>query len=478
MRYRSFFYGLLFLGTVNLKADELYFNNATTGWGHMQSDNLRVQEISNNHQILTLVGIRQPDADLFLPFNEEREWSEFDYKLISGKLNLSRVGRRVGQQAAAFAGNNALVFIPGSSTLFFGSESTGFTIDFWLSPSRLGDGEIVMSYEATMIGRNEQRIRQSIVCYIEGARLIWRFENIFFTYDEQPIIVEINGEMMLKNQWMRHSIRYNPRDNRLEVLDNNIITAIQHVNEQNHQNGDVATLLLYRGTQRRLRVGDFFGYLDNFSIIPKFIVDLFNGYYMAHGVYVSSPIDLFGNRPNNIDLHGITENSSELRIFLRSGSNATILEQSNAPWTPYEVGSDLRNYKFDRFLQVRVDFFAGVSAQTSPLLSNIVMNYDRLPPPPRPGALTFTREGDNVRVSWQSLMLAHVSGYKLYFGENSGDYYGVIGDLRSPIELGLNNSVLLSGLIPGKRYYFSLTAYDANVPKRESAFSAEQVFLP
>ncbi len=461
-----------------MNADELHLNDAIHGWNKIQSSNLRVQEISDRNQILTLTGVKESDADLFLPFNEEREWELFDYRLVSGQLNLSRRGRRVGQRAAAFAGDNSLVFAPGPSTLFFGSESSSFTIDFWLLPSRLGDGEIVMSYEATMIGRSEQRIRQSIVCYIEGDKLIWRFENIFFTHEERPVTLEIHGEMMLPNQWTRHSIRYNAEDNRLEVLDGNVVTGVRHVNDQNHQNGDAVSPLFFRGTQRRLRIGDFVGYLDSFSITPRFVSDLSNAHYMAHGVYVSEPIDLFGNRPNSITLQSITENYSELRIFLRSGNNATILANSNAPWIPYTVGSDLRNHKFDRFVQVRIDFFAGASAQTSPLLQNIIMNYERLPPPPRPGALTFTREGSSVRISWKPLMLAGVSGYKLYFGENSGDYYGVIGELRSPLELGLSHSVLVTGLTPGKRYYFSLTAYDANVPGRESAFSVEQVFLP
>lgn len=478
MKYHKIFYGLLFFGAVTLVANELQLNDVVHGWGAMQSSNLRVQQTSNSRDILTLANVRQSGAELFLPFNREGEWHEFDYKLIEGRLNLSKMGRRLGQKAAAFAGNNALVFAPGTSTLFFGSESTEFTIDFWLLPSRLGDGEIVMSYEATMIGKGEQRIRQSIVCYIEGDRLIWRFENIFFTYDEQPVSVEIQGEMMLKNQWMRHGVRYNAEKNMLEVLDGNVVTDVRYVNNQNKQSSEAITALFFRGTQRRLKIGEFFGYLDGFSITPRFVQDLSDAYYMAHGAYVSAAIDLFGNRPNRIDLQSVTENDSELRVFFRSGSNATILEQSNTPWIPYTLGSDLRYHKFDRFLQVRVDFFAGASAQSSPILNNVIINYDRLPPPPRPGSLTFTREGSGVRVSWQPLMLANVSGYKLYFGENSGDYYGVIGELSSPLEVGLSNSVLLTGLTPGKRYYFSLTAYDANVLGRESAFSAEQMFLP
>ena len=57
-----------------------------------------------------------------------------------------------------------------------------------------------------------------------------------------------------------------------------------------------------------------------------------------------------------------------------------------------------------------------------------------------------------VKLAWDPSP-GNPAGYKLYYGQASRSYQGAI-------DVGLNTTYTLSGLIDGQRYYLSVTAYD------------------
>jgi hypothetical protein len=61
-----------------------------------------------------------------------------------------------------------------------------------------------------------------------------------------------------------------------------------------------------------------------------------------------------------------------------------------------------------------------------------------------------------------------VAGYRVYYGLAPGSYLQPKG---SGIHVGLVLTYAVTGLTPGKRYYFAVTAVDA--AGNESAYSAE-----
>lgn len=48
-----------------------------------------------------------------------------------------------------------------------------------------------------------------------------------------------------------------------------------------------------------------------------------------------------------------------------------------------------------------------------------------------------------------------ISGYKIYYGTESGVYTTVV-------DVGMKNQYTVSGLSPGKTYYFTITAYSSD----------------
>jgi len=69
-----------------------------------------------------------------------------------------------------------------------------------------------------------------------------------------------------------------------------------------------------------------------------------------------------------------------------------------------------------------------------------------------------------VTVSWDANTENDLAGYRIYYGERSRNY-----DLK--ITAGKVTSHRIDGLMPGKRYFFAVTAYDLS--GNESGFSSE-----
>ena len=69
--------------------------------------------------------------------------------------------------------------------------------------------------------------------------------------------------------------------------------------------------------------------------------------------------------------------------------------------------------------------------------------------------LSSAAHAANVTLEWDpGPSTAYVSGYKVYYGTNTGSYEHVLN-------IGNHTSCEISGLTEGKRYYFSAATYDA-----------------
>jgi Fibronectin type III domain len=66
--------------------------------------------------------------------------------------------------------------------------------------------------------------------------------------------------------------------------------------------------------------------------------------------------------------------------------------------------------------------------------------------------MVYDTEAANIQLAWDPPAEV-VAGYKLYYGQSSGNYEMVI-------DIGNHTSYILSGLEGDQRYYFSVTAYD------------------
>lgn len=70
----------------------------------------------------------------------------------------------------------------------------------------------------------------------------------------------------------------------------------------------------------------------------------------------------------------------------------------------------------------------------------------------------------NLTVAWNQSSLTNVAGYKLYYGTASHAY-------SNSVVAGNTTTATITGIIPGKTYYFAASTYDA--AGTESALSSE-----
>jgi hypothetical protein len=72
-----------------------------------------------------------------------------------------------------------------------------------------------------------------------------------------------------------------------------------------------------------------------------------------------------------------------------------------------------------------------------------------------------------------------VSGYLVYFGTASGEYFGEsVIQGASPVNAGKKTSVRIEGLKNGILYYFAVAAYDRMNPANAGMFSREVMARP
>ena len=80
-----------------------------------------------------------------------------------------------------------------------------------------------------------------------------------------------------------------------------------------------------------------------------------------------------------------------------------------------------------------------------------------------PTGLKATVEGTAINLTWETINLDDLAGYKVYYDTDSDKppYEGTeAAEGKSPVDVGKVTSYKLSGLKPGTKYYIAITAYD------------------
>jgi chitodextrinase len=85
-------------------------------------------------------------------------------------------------------------------------------------------------------------------------------------------------------------------------------------------------------------------------------------------------------------------------------------------------------------------------------------------------AVATTRAANTATLEWDPVVVQNLSGYRIYFGTSPGTYIQARG---AGLAVAANITThTVTGLTPGTRYYFAVTAVDAS---NESAFSNEVI---
>ncbi|MDR1987026.1 MAG: fibronectin type III domain-containing protein [Treponema sp.] len=439
-------------------------------------------------------------------------------KTSEGLYAADRHFARIGMGAALFSGNQLknvneeapIVITPQPGALLApGQIIRDFTIQFWLFPMNLENGEQILSWLASKQDRSGKAAVQRIQCTASKNRLQWTFLDFFYlNAPTGRISISLEGSKpLIPKTWSHHLIRFDADTGLLEYLVNGDIEAITYVTAGGREGGQVYYPRI--GQEGTLSLGEsFIGMLDELQLYSRFVTNpVIHKYPTQGGRAETRPIDLgeintrvlmvevSGGRTSNSG--GLIQNEhieqggfrfsddSALQFFIRTADfpyhwneAASGEVSSGSDWQLLIPGTALSGIR-GRFVQIAAVFYPSGDGETSPYLDEIRIHYQPDEPPAPPSRITAIAGDGAVELSWRPSNDVDLAGYLVYYGTSQGDYFGegaVLG--ASPINVGNRTSIRIDGLKNGTLYYFAVAAYDQVESTHIGAFSREIAARP
>lgn len=451
----------------------------------------------------------EPAVDLSLSFDEGNPLRFADAKgryLAAVSPELSGVGRpwaRAGEGAARFPGRplvsgagtsseGPLVLRPKGEALFGPGKMAGdFSIDFWLYPMNMENGEQILSWTSSKPDGRGGYITQRMECGVLKNRLQWTFVDLFSTADGNGgKNISLTGSVVLPRTWSHHLIRFNADLGLLEYLVDGRLEALDYATSSGRERGDIYIPVI--GEDGRFVLGGrLAGIIDEFRVYSLYLESpALSKYPLEGGRAESRTLDLGARRsqvlkiealggrisggtgsghfsPDNIYAGNSSlrfADHSEIQFFIRA--NDSPYKWDGVPWIPVEPGTDLSKDLSGRYIQVAAVFYPSGDGETTPYLDELKISYRTADPPQPPTQLTALARDGAVELSWRASPGRDVGGYLIYYGTSSGEYFGdhaILGDgvVKSPVNVGNRTTVRIEGLKNGTLYYFAAAAYSA-----------------
>jgi hypothetical protein len=479
--------------------------------------------------VLTLSSARSvedPDLDMALPFDEENPRDFADktghYRAFVSPA-LSAVNyrwSRSGAGAALFSGDSPrleieepagpVTIIPQSPEALFysGQHFKDFSIEFWLYPLNMENGEILLSWNATRLTRQGGKAFQRIQCIVARNRLNWSFLDFFSSPDDgRQMAVSLSGSPVLPRSWSHHLIRFDSRTGILEYLVDGRLEGVVYATTTGREGGEV--YIPVAGEGGTLVLGSrFAGLMDEFRVYSRYCeMPLLSRYPLTGGRIETRPLDL-GERNSQVlkvealggyfypagripraggimqnEYAGTSrlrfDNNSMIQFFIRAADTPYGWTEDESEWLPFEPGADFDGTILGRYVQLAAAFYPSGDGEAAPYLDELRVVYRRNDPPPPPSMIAAVARDGAVDLSWRTSPDTDLSGYLVYFGAASGEYFGESATLgASPINAGKRTSIRIDGLKNGALYYFVVAGYDRNDPADAGEFSREVIARP
>ena len=373
--------------------------------------------------------------------------------------------------------SNPVVIQPQNSNALFapGNSIRDFSVEFWLYPQNLENGEQMLSWVASGM--------QRITAAASRNRLQWSFVNFFASPNGAAHInIEFSGNTpVIPKTWSHHLIRFDASTGMLEYLVDGSTEAIVYATATGRESTEVYTPVT--GNGGTFLLGErFTGLIDEFKIHKACIGRTSTQRYYPDGGRVETRavdlgetssgivrIDVLGGRTsvrggaavqNEFRENGRFRFSddSEMNFFIRAGENPFLL--NNNQWVSFTPGAAISGIQ-GRYVQIAVDFYPSADGETSPYLDQLRIVYIPGGAPLPPRNLTASASDGAVSLRWRNSPAPNVAGYLVYYSTVRGELFGTDAALgASPIDVGITNSVFIDGLRNGTLYYFRVAAYN------------------
>lgn len=421
-----------------------------------------------------------PATDFLLHFNRTPLLDDAGNYLVEapGADVTGRV-RKLGSGAGVFRRSNSVSLVPAERSLFSRGRSWGdFSLEFWLYPAALEDGEVILSWKGAE-GENGRIIPQMIRCSVRERRLVWEFSNVFTDFLDPKRTVKLEGlTRLIPREWNHHLIRFDEETGLIEYLVNGNPEAVAYASRSGEEDGSVLLPSIGTYSNEPVEIAPFFtGFLDELRLTRHFVeepaLDRFSG---ALGTVVTRPLDLgySGSRIKRIEVEVSTPSDGDIYFYYILSDNAAGHHPDSSGWRIFEPGEPFPPEAEGRFLTLMARIFPDGREQRSPVLSELRITYQPDFPPQVPAAITADPGNGSVTLTWSRVTDADLAGYLIFYGTRPGRYFGTDSDDGpSPVDAGMNTEFTLEGLENGKLYYFSVAAYDDATPPHRSGFSDE-----
>jgi hypothetical protein len=371
-----------------------------------------------------------------------------------------------------------------------GSQIRDFSLEFWLYPLNLENGEQILLWTASRPRSPGTYLFQQIRCSVVKNRLQWTFHDLFTAPGGQETLsITLSGENpVIPKLWSHHLIRFDADTGLLEYLNNSRIEALTYTTAAGTEGGEIYTPII--GSGGELVLGKAYtGLMDEFRIHRRYAGQEGREFSAEGGLEKYSPaggrvetrtfdlgedadrvlrletlggrITAQGSRTRNEyagggNLH-FADNST-VQFFMRQGDNP--YRWADEDWQAVRPGAELPPEFRGRYVQVAAVFYPGSGGETSPYLEELRIVYSPGEPPRPPVRLNAVARDGAVELNWRQSAGSEIDGYLVYYGTAPGEYFGV-GALwgPSPIDAGKRGTLRIEGLNNGTLYYFAVAAY-------------------
>jgi hypothetical protein len=461
----------------------------------------------------------QEDPDLALSFDEDspdlfgsRE-GRYSITLSGGAVGtlLSSAGpqwARQGEGAAFFSAAartkppegpevpdvpaGPLLIVPSSPEALFaaGGRTGDFSLEFWLYPLNMENGEQILSWAASRPGTGGGYYFQHIRCSAAKNRLAWNFGGFFTSPgggETRNISLE-GSSTVIPRRWSHHLIRFDADSGLLEYLVNGSTESIAYTTDTGAEGGEVYSPLIGQGGEFVLGRG-YTGLLDEFRIHRRYAGAPGKEFGLEGGVRKYPPaggrmetriFDLgresglvlrLESRGGRVSLGGNSQlneyagqrtlsftDDSAIQFFIRAGDNP--YRWTAGDWQAVEAGAELPPVFRGRYVQAAANFYPGADGETSPYLEELRIVYRPNETPRPPLRISALARNGAAELSWANPAGDRPDGYLVYYGTARGEYFGT-GALQgpSPIDTGKRTSLRIEGLDNGVLYYFAIASY-------------------
>lgn len=412
------------------------------------------------------------ETDLLLDFEkyENGKFSDLsgNYSVESNSL-LSSSKSIMGKRAALSRGNGKGISLYGKAGSLFGTKnhSGSFSIEFWICPATLENGEVVFEWNSSRI-LDDYILFQKIECAFINNRAVWMFMNVFDGDVSKNGEVQLESyTMMIPDKWSRHEISYDEESGLLEYRINGKVESLKFITKSGREGGTIFQPVF--GEVAPINIcPSFVGLIDDFKI-SRSVTDSSNPKNLNYerfkidgGKFMTKPIATTpASVLNSLSIVDNVPPQTEIRYYVRAGDNYFGWNENFPEWKQVKNREEISGVT-GRYFQIAAELFPDGGGRVTPSVTEITVNYSQTPLPAPPLKLRATAKDGGVDLNWNFSVDENAGGYYIYYGNRPGEYLGMDADQGpSPIKVQNISQFKLTGLRNGAIYYFAVSTYSS-----------------